>query len=566
MLDLRSLPEENRRRAAAEFLDWEQFALTHKVLAKSGDLIQCVPQPAQIKMWRLIQPKIRQGLPVRVVAHKARQVMVSTMLASLAFQRTPFFPGRRAGVFAHLKAAAHNLFRYYETFAETYQPSGSYGINIELPEETEHNTSAIEWANGSRVEVFTGGNPENIRSYRSNFLHLSEFAFMENQEAVLTAAMQTMPPMAGTFAFVESTANEAGDEFEKLVLRAMAGDEVWDFFFFGTHEHPQHTMALGMEPAAFQRKLTREEQELRSNFGVSLEFLKWRQYKIAELNGNVDKFRQEHPMTPQEAFLFAGRPRFQISLIARQPVDLGPQIGNLVTEEHLGRKITRLQPHAQGIVKVYRAPVPGRRYVIGADSAKGADRSALEGGSRDPDYTVCQVLDIQTGEQVASLRVRATTYESAIYTTDLARFYNYAFIMPEANDSGYIEQLLRTGYPLELFARQDGKVAYGTQGAIGDYGFLTTSSTTQGKLMLISVLEEALYQATITVRDAVTVHELRTFVVKPNGKVEASGTGHDDTVIALALAVYGMRFAPAVFTMIDQRRETAVTPEIIDVL
>ncbi len=566
MLDLRSLPEENRRRAAADFLDWEKFAPLSKVRIKGGDLVPCIPQPAQLKMWRLIEPKIRQGLPVRVVAHKARQVMVSTMLASLAFQRTPFFPGRRVGVFAHLKPAAHNLFEYYETFAKTYRPSGAYGINIELPAEVEHNASAIEWANASRVEVFTGGNPDNIRSYRSNFLHLSEFAFFENQEAALTAAMQTMLPVAGTFAFVESTANEAGDEFEKLVLRAMGGDEVWSFFFFGTHEHPQHRMELGMEPAAFQRKLTKEENEIRANFGVPLEFLKWRQYKIAEMNGNTDKFRQEHPMTPGEAFLYAGRPRFQISLIARQPVDLAPIVGNLMTEEQLGRKHTRLQSHAQGIVKVYKQPEPGHRYSLGADSAKGIDRSALEGGARDADYTVAQVLDLATGEQVATLRVRATTYESAVYVTDLARFYNFAFVMPEANDSGFIEQLLKTGYPLELFARGDGRVLHGTQGQLGDYGFLTTSSTTQGKLMLISVLEEALYQSTITIKDSVTLQELRTFVIKPNGKVEASGTGHDDTVIALALAVYGMRFAPAVFNLIEARKESAGENQTIAVM
>lgn len=551
---MKSISDEDRRKAAAEFLDWERFAPLHKVRAKAGDLVPCIPQPAQIKMWRMVEAKIRRNLPVRIVAHKARQVMVSTMLASLAFQRTAFFPGRRVGVFAHLKPAAQNLFAYYETFAQTYEPSGDYGIRIEQPAEVEHNSTAIEWANASRVEVFTGGNPDNIRSYRSNFLHLSEFAFFENQEAALTAAMQTMLPIAGTFAFVESTANEAGDEFEKLVTRAMAGDPVWDFFFFGTHEHPQHRMPVDA-PAAFQRTLTKEENEIRSNFGTTLEFLAWRRYKIAEMNGNVEKFRQEHPMTPTEAFLFAGRPRFQISLITSQPVDLAPLVGNLSTEEQLGRKITRLMPHQQGVVKIYKRPEQGHRYVLGADSAKGIDRSALDGGQRDPDYTVAQVLDLATGEQVASLRIRATTHESAIAITDLARFYNFAFIMPEANDSGFIEQLLRSGYPLELLARSDGRVARGEQGQLGDYGFLTTSSTTQGKLMLISVLEEALYQGTVIVRDATTVYELRTFVVKPSGKVEASGTGHDDTVIALALAVYGMRFAPPVFAMIEQRRE-----------
>jgi hypothetical protein len=566
MRNLSDLPEGNRNRAAAEFLDWERFAPLTKVTLKSGDLATLTPYPAQLKMWRLIEPKIKAGLPVRVVAHKARQVMISTMIASLAFQRTAFFPGRRAGIFAHLQDAAENLFKYYETFAETYRPSGDYGISIDLPKETEHNASAIEWANGSRVQVFTGGNPNNIRSHRSNFLHLSEFAFFENQEAALTAAMQTMLPVGGTYAFIESTANEAGDEFEKLVLRAMGGDEVWDFFFFATHEHPQHRMELGMEPAAFQRKLTKEEQVMRSTFGVPLEFIAWRRYKIAEMNGNLDKFRQEHPMTPQEAFLFAGRPRFQISLIARQPVDLQPLVGNLMTEEMLGRKFTRLQPHEQGIVKTYKLPEKGHRYSIGADSAKGIDRSAKAGGTRDADYTVAQVLDMANGEQVATLRVRASTYESAIYVTDLARYYNFAFVMPEANDSGFIEQLLQTGYPLELFARADGQVLQGVQGQLGDYGFLTTASKTHGKLMLISVLEAALYEGGIIVHDAVTVHEMRTFVKKPDGKEEASGTGHDDTVIALALAVYGMRFAPAVFQMIDQRRESPMTSEAIEVM
>ena len=102
-----------------------------------------------------------------------------------------------------------------------------------------------------------------------------------------------------------------------------------------------------------------------------------------------------------------------------------------VTEDgvHIGK--IRWQDDSHGPVKVYKKPVPGRPYVIGADTA--GDGS---------DWFVGQVLDNVSGEQVAVLRHRydEDTFSRQMYC--LGKWYNDAMLAPEANFSTYPVKLL----------------------------------------------------------------------------------------------------------------------------
>jgi hypothetical protein len=55
--------------------------------------------------------------------------------------------------------------------------------------------------------------------------------------------------------------------------------------------------------------------------------------------------------------------------------------------------------------------------------------------------------------------------------------------------------------------------------------------------LLIGYLDEAIRQNALVIHDAITQAELLTFVLNARGKAEAQQGCHDDTVIALALAV-----------------------------
>ena len=71
-------------------------------------------------------------------------------------------------------------------------------------------------------------------------------------------------------------------------------------------------------------------------------------------------------------------------------------------------------------------PEKGHRYGIGQDVAKGtAD-----------DSTSIQVIDIDSGEQVAEYLGKISTKEASRLVYDLAKFYNHAYIYVECNSIG----------------------------------------------------------------------------------------------------------------------------------
>lgn len=132
---------------------------------------------------------------------------------------------------------------------------------------------------------------------------------------------------------------------------------------------------------------------------------------------------------------------------------------------HIGN--IRWEDDAQGPVKVYKKPAPGRPYIIGADTA--GDGS---------DWFVGQVLDNVSGEQVAVLRHQydEDTFSRQMYC--LGKWYNDAMLAPEANFSTYPVKLLdlmgyRNLYVREIEDTFDGTIRHA-------YGFRTDRLTRPG--------------------------------------------------------------------------------------
>jgi hypothetical protein len=96
---------------------------------------------------------------------------------------------------------------------------------------------------------------------------------------------------------------------------------------------------------------------------------------------------------------------------------------DLAWQEHLRALLPAL---AQ--LKIYALPARGRQYVIGADPAEGNPTS---------DESAAEVVDRDTGEQVASL---SGLYEPAVFGSHLdalSKFYNGAGVLVERNNHGH---------------------------------------------------------------------------------------------------------------------------------
>jgi hypothetical protein len=248
--------------------------------------------------------------------------------------------------------------------------------------------------------------------------------------------------------------------------------------------------------------------------------------------------------TPEEAFITSGRPRFDLSVLARQPIIREPLVGEL-TRQRIGvREIPVFGPRADGLgaMRLFKRPAEGHGYVLGADPSQGIDVGE-ETGTSDPDFSVACVLDADTGEQVAVVRERFTPTVFGEYVCALAEWYNWAFVVPEAVDPSLVQEILRFQYPIgKVYVRH----RLADERALPSLQHVGFKTTTIARQQLISGLERALFDNSVFLHDAVTQQELHTFVYKANGRVEHQTGCHDDCVIALALAVVGLEATPRV--------------------
>ena len=175
---------------------------------------------------------------------------------------------------------------------------------------------------------------------------------------------------------------------------------------------------------------------------------------------------------------------------------------------------------SDGETHIYKEPVPGVPYVIGADTA--GDGS---------DFFVAQVLDNRTGEQVAVLRHRFAEDVFAHQLYCLGMYYNSALIAVETNYSTYpVMELERLHYP-RIYIRE--KFDDITHAIVKSYGFLTNKKT---RPVIIAELIRAMREDISLVSDEETLNEMQTFVRNEDFRPEAEAGCHDDCVMSLAIA------------------------------
>jgi hypothetical protein len=527
-----------------KFCDHESFCRQSlRIRNLNGSVVPFELYPGPRKLGEAIRRQQSQKKPVRLVALKTRRSFFTAGACAEMFHEIPFWPGRQGLIIADkYKPAGREAFDYIRQFQSTYKPLPGYGIRLTLPELVKDSQEKIEWMNKSSVEAFSAESGE-VRGAGKHFILCDEVAFWRNPSRTLAGVLNMVPYSAGTTVIIQSTANGIGGEFYEMCQKAQdpSNNGGWEFLFFGWFEHPVYTLPLSPGLAAnLQVSLSPEEVTLQRMHGATLEQLNWRRKTIAtECRGDVELFNQEYPTTPLDAFLATGRPAFDHRAIQRMPLIRGTS-GEMKMTEQGPIKQLRFGTGDRGALTIFKAPEPGHTYVIGCDPSKGKDVSSEQRGNN-PDYSVGFVVDAGTGEQVALLRDRMRPAAFADYLALLGKWYRWAYLVPESNDAGFIDALVRTEYPLELIYRRQRIPTDQRAGRLDELGFETTSLT---RSWLVSAADEAIRTMSITIRSAIVAEECRTFVIKPNGKQEHQTGCHDDCVFALALAAIGMRSAP----------------------
>jgi len=175
-----------------------------------------------------------------------------------------------------------------------------------------------------------------------------------------------------------------------------------------------------------------------------------------------------------------------------------------------------------GMVKIFRKPVVGRKYCLFTDPSDGFE---------DPHHTV--VIDSQTQEEMACSSGMVKADRCAEIHDSLVRYYNNAFNAYELNSyaGGKFDETLKN---LETpnrcpFINTDGKLKLDKNGNAYKYGWWTTRVL---RRKMINGLEEGVRLGMIRTHSADTIEEFRNFIVPAGGEPCARKNWHDDKVMA----------------------------------
>jgi hypothetical protein len=262
---------------------------------------------------RLEEQRQRTGR-VRALILKGRQMGCSTYVEARYYWRVTHRSGVRAFILTHEAESTAALFemaqRYHELCHPLVKPSTGASSAKEL----------VFDRLDSAYKVGTAGNKGVGRGTTIQYMHASEVAFWPHASEHAKGILQAVPDEEGTEVILESTANGVGDYFHEQWQLAEAGETDYLAIFTPWFWQPEYRADV---PNDFEADET--EHRLAEIYGLDAAQLAWRRRKIRELSvGGMDgeaAFRQEYPMTAQEAFAVSGTD----SLIEPESVAQGPR-------------------------------------------------------------------------------------------------------------------------------------------------------------------------------------------------------------------------------------------------
>jgi len=516
---LELLKEKKRRELVSEYKDnFEKFAKEHiKIITKdssSGFVPFEFNEPQKI-INDALEKQLKETGKVRAIILKARQQGISTYAVGRVFWKTYYNQYTRSVVMAHdsntsdgLFTMSKNLLAYMsEDMKPKEQRSNAKEIILRSPAYSDKE------ATGS-YRLYTAGSPEAGRGTTPTIAHLSEVAFWQHDDKILAGLFQGISQSDGTEVILESTANGATGEFYRLWKGAVEGKNGYIPVFipwFLTSEY--RTKA----PKNFEP--TEEEEKLIEEFNLDNDQLLWRRIKIEE--STARKFQQEYPARPEEAFIVSGSNVFDIAIV--NDMKSLPPRKKLRFNDEFGS----WDESKEGELQVWVPPTFDQKYVIAADVALGANQ----------DYSVAVVF---TPERELCALYRTNIMDPGTFGDVLfylGRYYNNALLAVESNSIGNttLDRLIQMSY-LNLY--YETKVAMMQTKDTTRLGFRTTAAS---KPRVIGYLKRLVEDLDISIPSDIIINELKDYVATDSGKTEALQGSHDDTVMAIAIAMEVLR-------------------------
>lgn len=513
-----------------------------KIKNKDQKLVPFKLNEVQTQLLNVIRERRIKKKPVRIAILKGRQFGISTMSEAIIYAFSSQRPYVNSLIMADNEDGANYLFE----MCKLYHDELSRDHRHLAPNKKMSNEKKLEFEHvRSQVIIDTAKNVDAGRKYTFHLAHLSEASRFKDFDQSLLSLMQSIPERPETYCLIETTANGENSfcNFWRRIKDLHKEDPEncdWIPLFLSWKDHKEYQRNFKdvADENKFKLSLSLKEKEIMEEHNLNLQQMNWRRHTlINKCGGDESKFKQEYPLTDEEAFITSGKRVFKEQVTK-------PQEKNIIKPKCKGNVelvngIPLFIPDEQGDIVFYKMPQRGHRYVIGADSSKGTENG---------DPACAQVIDRTTWEQVAVLHGSFDPEIFAVKIGILGRYFNYALLAPESNFHGIVvvRKLVEMGYPNICKRMKVNVTDQGQFEEVEDLGWITNQRT---KPVIISDLKEALREILVIVHDAPTLSEIKHYSIiaeRDSGMPLYGGAGgfHDDRVIALCIAVHFAKELP----------------------
>lgn len=452
---------------------------------------------------------------------KSRQIGITTVAEAYSI----YLCSTRANVNCLLMADNDNNAK--EIFSKLKAMYDNLNPLVKIPSRRS-NVHELELVNGSKIICVVCGGKDNGRGSTLQYAHFSEVGSMgDTFNNQLIAIEQAIVP--GGQIVLESTAKGL-NHFSEMWNKSVSGENpMWKPFFFGWVDDKRMWATEYEEYSERYKSIHNKELEeseldeieigLREK-GATMEQLMWRRLKI--LNDGEEKFCQEFPSNPIEAFVSSGSNVFKSTLIVERMQNL-----HNTPEKKLPADVDIIIRKHSKALKIWRLPEAKKRYYIGVDTGEGL------GGAHD--YSVISVIDAD-GFQCAEWRSnKVKPYEFAEVVYEIAKWYGHGLLVVEKASGGHtvVDKIKHTHGYVNMFKYK----SYDAKGKQKrKVGWETTSTS---KPMMISDMQELFEKGQCLVNSRDLLNEMKLFQ-SVDGKLQAA-SGHDDAVMAFAMALQGLK-------------------------
>lgn len=412
------------------------------------------------------------GGKIRTVYVKARRVGVSSMEDGFATCHIAQLPNARAKIVACLSDTSKELFDVPTNLVKNWP--------FPLPEPLATKIVYPHKGGDSIMTIMTAQTAIAGRGGRCTFLHLSEAAFFPVGGGAFTSLFNSVPDDPDTSIVVESTAFGKvgiGEAFYKFWEAAVRGETEFLAIFLTWLNDP----ICRRNPGNLRFvEANEDEKDIISMLSCSsrcercvkcykaLACIGWRRWAIPNLcQGRIDKFRQEYPITAEEAFYASTAQAFEREELryARECITGAPNplVGRLTQElDGYGNPLkgkAKFLPDPRSPLTIWALPVSKFHYYLGADCARGiadTDDARIREGK---DYASISLYCGETGEQCLRYYAKIGPEALAALIFVVAAYYNNALVAIEltGNLGLWAQTVLRDRYNWKNFYRWKGR-------------------------------------------------------------------------------------------------------------